>query len=370
MQDQPCPICNGTNTQKFLELGMQPFANKLEPDRLTAKASKRYNLSLRICSDCLYVWLACRAPKEELFIDNTYITGISLETREDMKNFADSCINTCKILPAARVLDIASNDGTLLEFFGKEGMTILGVDPSRPAAEISRIKGIETINEFFDSKTAEGILLKYGKFDLITATNVITHVDNPIEFLESCKQILSSSGAVVVEFYNFDALISNIAFDQIYHEHVSYFNFTTFSNALNTVGLRAFKVEHVKSQGGSLRVFISLEGSKPIDSSVTETLRKEGATQEIRDRYLQFPKLVSNRKNEILDFLQSEKSKGSRIAGYGASAKATVLLNYLGVSDETVTAIADNNVIKQGKYVPGVAIPIISAQDLKKMWGL
>lgn len=367
MQSYPCQICNGNNTQKFLELGMQPFANKLEPDRLAAKASELFDLSLRICNDCLYVWLECHAPKEELFTDNTYITGISQETKEDMKAFADSCIETCKIAPGSRVLDIASNDGTLLEFFSKEGMSILGVDPSRPAAEISKAKGIETINEFFDLKTAEEILLKYGKFDLITATNVITHVDNPIEFLESCKKILSSIGSIVVEFYNFDTLISNIAFDQIYHEHISYFNFTTFSNALNTVDLDAFKVEHVKSQGGSLRVFISWHGSKQIDASVNETLQKEGTTKEIRDRYLQFPILVSKRKNEILDLLKNEKSNGSRIAGFGASAKATVLLNYLGVSDETVTAIADNNEIKQGKYVPGVAIPIVSVQDLKKI---
>ena len=213
-----CPICHSGNTSLFLNLGDQPPANYLTLDKLAAIEAKKYNLSLGICNVCLYVWLNERVPPEVLFSQNIYLTGISSETRSDMQDFANDCIMTCNLVRSSKVLDIASNDGTLLSFFKDEGMEVFGIDPSEPAHNLAKAKGIAVINDFFNAGTAETILTTFKKMDIITATNVITHVDNPMEFLINCKQILKSDGTLVIEFYNFESIISNNAFDQTYKQ--------------------------------------------------------------------------------------------------------------------------------------------------------
>ena len=281
-----------------------------------------------------------------------------------MKDFAEDCIRSCNLTKGSDVLDIASNDGTLLSFFKREGCRVLGVDPSRPAFEIAMTKGINTMNRMFDSDTREQILAISGKMDLVSATNIITHVPNPEEFLINCKYLLKTTASLVVEFYNFESMISNSAFDQIYHEHISYFNFTTFSRLIENVGLEAYKVEQVNSQGGSLRVFISFTGSRNIEKSVKNTLEMEGGLESIKSRYFLFPQKVAKIKKDALRFLEREIRSGNKIAGYGASAKATVFLNFLNLSSSEIIAIADKSTMKQGKFVPGVAIPIVSQDEL------
>ncbi len=367
MQNNRCPICGGNNVKLFLDLGLQPPANDLKDSVVTALNCSKFDLSLLICDECLYIWLSEKVAPEVLFSSNTYLTGVSSQTRDDMRDFAEDCLRTCNISEGSDVLDIASNDGTLLSFFKKEGCRVLGVDPSRPAYAVATTNGINTLNRMFDFDTAKLIMAIYGKMDLITATNIITHVVDPKAFLINCKYLLKSKGSIVVEFYNFDSMISNSAFDQIYHEHISYFNFTTFSKLLNNVDLEAYKVEQVNSQGGSLRVFISFARSRNIDQSVKNTLEMEGGLEAIRSRYYLFPKRVAKLKKDILEFLEKEIHNGNKIMGYGASAKATVFLNYLNLSNSEIMAIADKSQIKQGKFVPGVAIPIISPHKLVKL---
>ena len=367
MQNNQCPICGSSNINLFLDLGLQPPANDLKDSVDSALNCSRFDLSLLICDECLYVWLREQLAPEVLFSNNTYLTGVSSQTRDDMRDFAEDCSRTCNLSEESAVLDIASNDGTLLSFFKKEGCRVLGVDPSKPAYEIAVMNGIDTMNRMFDSDTTELIMASRGKMDLITATNVITHFPDPRAFLIDCKRLLKSEGSIVVEFYNFESMITNSAFDQIYHEHISYFNFTTFSRLLNNTGLEAYKVRRVNSQGGSLRVFISFPGSRIIDPSVKRTLEMEGRFETIKSRYYQFPQRVTEIKEEILELLETEIRNGNKIAGYGASAKATVLLNYLNLSSSEIMAIADMSQIKQGKFVPGVAIPIISPRGLAEL---
>jgi len=362
-----CPICDSQNTVKLITLGSQPPANDLKMDAASALSAKKYDLSLQMCSDCLYVWLTQLVPPDKLFVDNTYLTGISSETRSDMKHFADSCIDTCHLDEGSTVLDIASNDGTLLTFFKNRNMNVLGLDPSRPACDLANTKGIKTVNGFFSDDSVEIILSSVGHADLITGTNIITHVENPMAFLNNCKKILKPFGSIVLEFYYFESIISNNAFDQIYHEHISYFNFTTFSNMLKRVGLETYKVEIVKSQGGSLRTFVTFQGVKPIDKSVADLLKNEGGHSKILERYRSFPELVEEKRVKIMDILTKERTKGTILAGYGASAKATVMANYLGLTPSILSAIADQSLAKQGKYIPGVGIPVISPEALKDL---
>lgn len=362
-----CPICKSNNTNLFLDLGNQPPANDLKDSKTSALNCLRFDLSLLICNDCLYVWLRETVQPEVLFSNNTYLTGVSNQTRDDMKSFAEDCIRTCNLSNGSDVLDIASNDGTLLSFFKKGGCRVIGVDPSRPAFEIAMTKGINTINRMFDSDTRQQILVTFGKMDLVSATNIITHVPYPEEFLINCKYLLKTTGSLVLEFYNFESIISNSAFDQIYHEHISYFNFTTFSKLLKNVGLEAYRVEQVKSQGGSLRVFISFIGSQIIDKSVKAMLETEGGLDAIKLRYLSFPQKVAKIKRDASVLLEEKIRGGNRIAGYGASAKATVFLNFLNLSSSEIIAIADKSSIKQGKFIPGAAVPVVSPDELVKL---
>ncbi len=360
-----CPICDSIDTTNLISLGNQPPANDLKKDAITAFSAKKYDLSLQICNNCLYVWLTQLVPPEELFVENTYLTGISSETRSDMEQFADSCIETCRPVKGSTILDIASNDGTLLTFFKNRDMNVLGLDPSKPACELANANGVRTINGFFSDEAVEIILSSVGQADLITGTNIITHVENPMAFLNNCKKILKPFGSIVMEFYYFESIISNNAFDQIYHEHISYFNFTTFSNMLKRMGLETYKVELVKSQGGSLRTFVAFQGVKGIDKSVDDLLKKEGGYFKILKRFRSFPDLVETRKQKIMEIINNERIKGTPMAGYGASAKATVMTNYLGLTPSSIAAIADQSSTKQGKFLPGVGIPVISPEELK-----
>ncbi len=348
----------------MLDLGMQPPANSLNDTYEEAISNERFELALRLCNNCLYVWLTEIVPPDRLFRNNTYITGVSTTTRRDMNSFFQSCLLNCNLTGPRKILDIASNDGTLLEYFKAEGYEVMGVEPSKNAFVLAGERGIPTINDFFNLNLSKKLFNDYNKFDLITATNVITHVEKPMEFLEACKQLLNKGGSIGLEFYYFESIIANTAFDQIYHEHVSYFNLTTFQKLLERVGLEAYHAEVVPSQGGSLRIFISLPTQHLIDDSIPNLLASEGLISEIKKRYQNFAISAIKRAELIKKVLSANVLNGKIIAGYGASAKATVLTNYLNLDRQIVKGIADLSSTKQGKYIPGSGIPVIAPENL------
>ena len=348
----------------MLDLGMQPPANSLNDTYEEAISNERFELALRMCNNCLYVWLTEIVPPDRLFRNNTYITGVSTTTRRDMNSFFQGCLLNCNLTGPRKILDIASNDGTLLEYFKAEGYEVMGVEPSKNAFVLAEERGIPTINDFFNLNLSKKLFNDYNKFDLITATNVITHVEKPLEFLEACKQLLNKGGSIGLEFYYFESIIANTAFDQIYHEHVSYFNLTTFQKLLERVGLEAYHAEVVPSQGGSLRIFISLPTQHLIDDSIPNLLASEGWISEIKKRYQNFAISAIKRAELIKKVLSANVLDGKIIAGYGASAKATVLTNYLNLDRQIVKGIADLSSTKQGKYIPGSGIPVIAPENL------
>jgi SAM-dependent methyltransferase len=364
MRTIQCPICSEEDNFILLDLGRQPLANQLFTTEVEARRAKRYDLSLRCCNNCLYVWLNTLVSPEELFSNNTYLTSVSKETREDMHSFANDCIKSCKLSSGDSVIDIASNDGTLLSFFKEVGLNIIGVEPSKSAFEIAISKDIPTLNKFFDEGLSQDILRYYGKFDLITATNLITHIEDPKGFLENCKVILKPNGTIALEFYYFESLISNVAFDQIYHEHVSYFDFQVFNNLVKRVGLEIYDAKLVRSQGGSLRVFVGFPDRHKVTNRVTILLQTEGEPKMIKERYIEFARMAINKAAEIKNYLFSLADNNLKIYGYGASAKATVVTNFTGIDNHIILAIADRSPLKQGKFIPGNCIPIITPDKL------
>ena len=261
-------------------------------------------------------------------------------------------------------MDIASNDGTLLSFFKEMDLNVLGVEPSKNAFKIAMSNGIMTLNKFFNESLCYEISHDYGKFDLITATNLITHIEDPKGFLENCKIILKTEGSIALEFYYFESLISNVAFEQIYHEHVSYFNFQVFNNLVKRTGLEIYDAKLVKSQGGSLRVFIGFPGKHKVTNQVANLLQTEGELEMIKGRYIEFVRMTITKATEIRNYLSSMANNNLKIYGYGASAKATVVTNFTGIDNHTVMAIADKSPLKQGKFIPGSGIPIITPDRL------
>lgn len=364
MRTRKCPLCGEEDSFILLDLGRQPLANQLCTTEAKARSAERFDLSLRCCNNCLYVWLNTLVSPEELFSTNTYLTGVSKETREDMHSFAEDCIKSCKLSSGDSIIDIASNDGTLLSFFKEVGLNVVGVEPSKSAFEIARSKDITTLNKFFDESLGYNILSDYGKFDLITATNLITHIEDPKGFLNECKVILKLNGSIALEFYYFESLISNVAFDQIYHEHVSYFNFQVFNDLVKRVDLEIYDAKLVGSQGGSLRVFVGFPGRHKVSNRVTNLLQTEGTPKMIKERYMEFARMTATKANEIKNYLSSIANNNLKIYGYGASAKATVVTNFTGIDSHTILAIADRSPLKQGKFIPGTGIPIVTPDKL------
>ena len=363
MQDK-CYVCGSEKLTELLNLGKQPLANDFQNDSEDSLLAESFELVLVLCENCSYVFLRQTVDPKRIFAENIYLTGISKQTQNDMQNFATSCINHFGLTHGSKVLDIASNDGTLLSIFKSMNFNTIGVDASINASKVAKEKGIETINSFFDKGVALQIKKRFGKIDLITMTNLITHVTNPIEILTSAKEILTENGHIALEFYYFDSLVSNIAFDQIYHEHISYFNMKSLNLLLKKCGLKIDYVEIVGSQGGSIRCFLSSDdGGTELPTSVQMLLEREGTVLDTINRYRLFANAVIRKRVELIDFFKSNQNVN--IVGYGASAKTTVLLNYLRLGVGVIKFVADKNPLKLNKYIPGTDIKIINPEQLK-----
>jgi SAM-dependent methyltransferase len=359
-----CVVCESTNVTTLLDMGVSPLANSFESTLEGAKASMKFGLALIMCDSCLYVRIRKVVDPSVLFRNNTYLTGVSQETRRDMEQFAVDCLETCQLPNGAVVLDVASNDGTLMSSFRDHGVRTIGVDPSIDACQLARNKGLEVIDDFFNESSALLVASKVGELNLITMTNVITHVPDPVELLRRAGGLLRQDGSIALEFYLFESIIENVAFDQIYHEHISYFNLHSFRALVGKAGLEVYKAKRTPAQGGSLRVFVARPGVQNIDGSVAEMLEAEGEHDEITARYRSFPIRVSALGAQIREHLSTEIDQGRIVAGYGASAKATVLLNYLSLNSSQIRAIGDQNPLKQGKYVPGTDIAVVEPKQL------
>lgn len=359
-----CRLCNENNLIPFIDLGFTPLADLF----LKSPTSKEniYPLSVFVCKSCYLVQLKQDINDDLLFGDNyAFYSGGSPSSIPYFKNYADDVLKHYPKQSKKLILEIASNDGTLLEQFKKSGCKTLGIDPAKNVSNHANLKGIKTLPIFFNKKNASLIKKTSGKAGIVVANNVIAHVSDPKDFLVGFKSILDKDGIGIIECQYFPYLLFNNQFDNIYHEHRSFFSIYPLSKALKAVGLKMIKIKEYDTQGGSVRIFVTHSNNSIIkfDNSVKLMLKNEKQIGILDiNTYLGFSSRVNYIKIKLIKTLTELKKEGKTIAGYGASAKGNTLLNYCGISTNYLDYIIDNTPFKYNLYTPGTHIPVVGSE--------
>jgi SAM-dependent methyltransferase len=360
-----CRICSSLNLEKVLDLGEQPWCNNfLELSELGHEPY--YPLRLVYCVDCHASQLDETVPKEVMFGNHTYLSGITNSLAEHFQKIAEEVDDRFfKEKIKKSVLDIGSNDGTQLKYFQKLGYEVLGVESSVKTASIANAAGVPTLNKFFNEET---ILLVNKKFDVINASGVFFHLEELHSVCQGIKKGLGENGVFVVQFLYMKSIMENMAFDQIYHEHLLYYTLETIETLLNLHELTMFDAYLAPIHGGSIMGFISHKGVRQITERL-EIMRKhevESKCNEI-DAYKNFSDRIRLMREINLDFLYEAKRNGKIIYGFGAPVKGNTLLNYFNIGPEIITYLVEKNPLRRDLYSPGMHIPILMEEDVVEL---
>ncbi len=362
-----CRACGGGGCAPLLSLGKTPLANSLLSDPSDAASEQRYPLELVWCPDCTLVQITETIPPETLFGHYVYFSSFSETAVEEARRLAERTVADRHLNSANLVVEIASNDGYLLQHYKARGVPVLGIEPARNIAEYAREKrGIDTLCEFFTPDLATRLATEGMYADVIHANNVLAHVADLNGFVAGLATLLAPAGVAVIEFPYLRDLLERTEFDTIYHEHLCYFSLTAIDRLFQQNGLRLVDVERIAIHGGSLRITAArADTSEPGTERVTALLAEEERWGVHRAAtYEQFAGRVETLKRELISLLERLKQEGKTIAAYGASAKGSTLLNYCGIGGETLDFVADRSTAKQGRLTPGTHLPILPAQAL------
>ena len=356
-----CRGCGAKLTLTFLDLGMSPIANNLVEDKQLNHRNKSYPLRAMTCEKCALVQLSEAIPKEKLFPSSyTYFSSYSSTWLEHSKSYAEKIISLLQLNQNDLVVEIASNDGYLLQYFANSSIKVLGIEPASGVAKIAIAKGIPTLINYFGESTA--VELTQGqKPKLMIGNNVLAHVPDIHDFIKGFSLLIADEGLITFEFPHLLNLIKKTQFDTIYHEHYSYLSVTALLPIFAQHGLRIINVEKLLTHGGSLRIFVAKNiSSWIVHESVRATIAEE-SQYDPRDLriYETLQRKVEGIKHNLLSELIKCKKDGKRISAYGAAAKGVTLLNYCGVSNDLIDYVVDLNPNKQGKFLPGSQIPIV-----------
>ena len=348
-----------------LDLGAMPLANGLlGPDDLE-RPEARFPLALAFCPRCSLAQITETVPPEAMFRDYAYFSSVSDQMVEHARAIADRMIDRLGLGPGSLAVEVASNDGYLLQHYLARGVPVLGIDPARNIADVANARGIRTIAEFFGPELAAELHRTGQEADVIHANNVFAHVPDLHGFVSGIATILKPGGIVVIETPYVGDLVRRLEFDTIYHEHVFYYSLTSLTNVLAGHDLIVTDVERMAIHGGSLRVFAAHAGSAVPDPAVAALLAEEDALGVASLGYFNaFAAQVRALGDELRGVLSDIKAQGGSIAGYGAAAKGAVLLNAFGIGGETIDFVADRSPHKQGRSMPGVRIPVVPAEHL------
>jgi SAM-dependent methyltransferase len=359
-----CLGCGEDLPAAFLDLGSLPLANSLVLPRDAARPDPRYPLAVAHCASCQLVQLRERVPPEAMFSDYLYFSSYSSSFVEHARNMAQALAQRFSLGRGSRVLEVASNDGYLLEHFQGAGLAVLGVEPAANVAEMARARGVPTLVRFFGPDAVDEVREQLGPADLVVGNNVLAHVPGINGFLAAVRDCLGPAGVAVFEFPSLAELLARTEFDTIYHEHVFYLSVLAVDVLARRAGLEVFDVEHQAVHGGSLRVFLSRPG-REVSPRVAAALEGERASGLHRsDRYEGFAVGVRRLQRGLVEGLRSRRRAGARIAAYGAPAKGNTLLNSSGIGSDLIEFTVDRNPHKQGRLLPGSRIPVRPVEDL------
>ena len=368
MKSLACRFCKLPLEHTFVDLGMTPVSNENVKAEDADKAEKFYPLHAYVCDGCRLVQLGESEQPENLFHgDYAYFSSYSDSWLQHASDYVEMMIARFGLGPKSQVVELASNDGYLLQFFHKQEIPVLGVEPSENVAQAAMDKGIPTLVKFFGAATA-GELSESGKqADLIIGNNVLAHVPDISDFVSGIKILLKPDGLVTIEFPHIMRLMERNQFDTIYHEHFSYLSILAVQKIFAHHGLELFDVEELSTHGGSLRIFAhhAEDNTRKMQNSVTELLDRERENGLASlEAYHAFQEKVKRTKRELLSFLIEAKSRDKRIVGYGAPAKGNTLLNYCGIRTDFLEYTVDRSPQKQGRLLPGTRIPIEAPEHI------
>ena len=363
-----CRFCKSALTNIFLDLGMSPMANSFLKSTELDNKEPHYPLCSYVCSNCFLVQLDEFEKPQEIFSNYAYFSSFSTTWLDHVEEFVNQLINQFKIDKEKHVIEIASNDGYLLQHFKKKDIPILGIEPAKNIASDAESKGIPTINKFFGVDTAQELVQNGQKADFLIAFNVMPHVPNLNDFVNGLKMILNNDGILIIQFSAYLLkLIELNEFDMIYHEHFSYFSLGTLKKIFSEAKLKIFDVEELPIHGGSLRVYITHENNNLYEKSicVDQLLEKEKQFGLLEiSTYENLAKNIQNVKQNICNFFISARKENKKIVCYGAPAKGNTLLNFCEVGKDFIEYAVDRNPHKQNLFLPGTHIPIYSPEKV------
>jgi SAM-dependent methyltransferase len=360
-----CRSCGGTSFTEVLSLGRQPLANSLRRQEELAAPEPAYPLELVLCSQCALLQLTESIPPEDLFVDYPYFSSVINSLVEHARTLAQRLVTERELGSESLVVEIASNDGYLLQHYRDAGTRILGIEPARNIAAVAEQRGIPTRCAFFGDELAEQLVDEGVQPDLVHAHNVLAHVPDLNGFVKGLAVLLGERALAVIEVPYLKELLDRCEFDTIYHEHLCYYSLTALVRLFRRHGLSVHDVEQVPIHGGSLRLFVGAGGPETENDSVRRLLREEAGWGVDRpDVYLRFADQVRELGERLRELLSSLKAEGASIAAYGAAAKGSTLLNTFGIGAETLDFVADASPHKQGWHMPGAGLPIVPPERL------
>jgi SAM-dependent methyltransferase len=363
MNSCKCRFCSAPLTTVFADLGMSPLANAFVARDDASEPETFFPLQVFVCDACKLVQARDVETPGAIFSDYAYFSGFSQSWLDHSERYAVAMVERFGLSDASKVVEVASNDGYLLQYFQRACVPVLGVEPAANVAAVAQRRGIPTQVRFFGRKTARELAAQGHQADLIAANNVIAHVPDLNDFVAGFELLLKPEGVLTLEFPHLLRMLVENQFDTIYHEHFSYFSFLAIERVLAAHGLAMFDVERLPTHGGSLRVYAGHAGAAGrIPSEAVLALRREEEAFSLDriDAYTGFAERIARTKCALLDFLIEARRSGKRVAAYGAPAKGNTLLNYCGVGPELIAFTVDRSPHKQGRLLPGTRIPVKS----------
>jgi hypothetical protein len=361
-----CRACDGSRLEQFLSLGPTPLANSFLRSPHDFAAERSYPLDVYVCRECWLVQLLDVVDPELLFRDYIYVTGTSETIAAHNRWYAETVTQLLGLTADDLVVEVASNDGSLLRRFRDFGSRTLGVEPASNIAAQANAEGLETVNEFFNSELARRLREGYGPAMAVIGNNVLAHVDDPQDFLRGAASLLSDDGLVIVEVPYLRELLERLEYDTVYHEHLCYFSVSALGRLCDAAGLRLVRVDRVSVHGGSVRIYAvraaSAAQSEPGLEALIAEERRRGLDQ--MATYERLAAAVTENKRSLLELLDGLHARGRTVAGYGAPAKGNTLLNYCGIGADRVPYTVDRSPHKVGRYTPGMHIPVLPVEAL------